>query len=96
MNGVDQTLEFLNNKLGVGSDELKVYFLIAILTMRNQYRCNSRRRKRSSPSSSATRKQRGLLNAGIITTDANTDAYKIFAAVLNALYELDLCEEKYP
>ena len=28
VNDVDQTLEFLNNKLGVGSDELKVYFLI--------------------------------------------------------------------
>merc|ERR1712097_28735 len=42
------------------------------------------------------KKQRGLLNAfELYATETNTDAYKIFAAVLNALYELDLCEEKY-
>ena len=40
------------------------------------------------------KKQRGLLNAlELYATDTNTDAYKIFAAILNALYELDLCEE---
>ena len=99
MNDVDQTLEFLNNKLGVGSDELKVYFLIeAILDDEKPVPVQLKKKKAfiSKFVSDDEKKQRGLLNAlELYATDTNTDAYKIFAAVLNALYELDLCEEKY-
>ena len=99
VNDVDQTLEFLNNKLGVGSDELKVYFLIeAILDDEKPVPLQLKKKKAfiSKFVGDDEKKQRGLLNAfELYATETNTDAYKIFAAVLNALYELDLCEEKY-
>ena len=98
VNDVDQTLEFLDTKLGVGSDELKVYFLIeAILDDEKPVPVQLKKKKAFLAKFVADdeKKQRGLLNAlELYATDTNTDAYKIFAAILNALYELDLCEEK--
>ena len=66
MNDVDQTLEFLNNKLGVGSDELKVYFLIeAILDDEKPVPVQLKKKKAfiSKFVSDDEKKQRGLLNA---------------------------------
>ena len=98
VNDVDLTLEFLDNKLGIGSDELKVYFLMeAILDDEKPVPFQLKKKKAYIEKfvGEDEKKQRGLLNAlELYATDTNTDTYKIYAAVLNALYELDLCEEK--